>query len=120
MNTERVSIDDEYYGMIHESEVFSRVEVGDEVHARVVKRRPDGKTDLALREEVYVQRISDSEMVFDIIKSYGGTLPFDDKADKELIRTEFGISKNAFKRAVGHLLKEKKIVIEEGKIRIVE
>ena len=85
-----------------------------------MKRRPDGKTDLALREEVYVQRISDSEMVFDIIKSYGGTLPFDDKADKELIRTEFGISKNAFKRAVGHLLKEKKIVIEEGKIRIVE
>ncbi len=115
-----VAIDDEYYGMIHESEIFSRVEVGDEVHARVVKRRPDGKTDLALREEVYVQRISDSEMVFDIIKSYGGVLPFDDKADKDLIRTEFGISKNAFKRAVGHLLKEKKIVIEEGKIRIAE
>ena len=114
-----VAIDDQYYGMIHESEIFSRVEVGDEVHARVVKRRPDGKTDLALREEVYVQRISDSEMVFDIIKSYGGTLPFDDKADRELIRTEFGISKNAFKRAVGHLLKEKKVEIADGRIRIL-
>ena len=58
-------------------------------------------------------------MVFDIIKSYGGTLPFDDKADKELIRTEFGISKNAFKRAVGHLLKEKKVEIADGKIKIL-
>ena len=114
-----VAIDDKYYGMVHESEIFSRIEVGDEVHARVVKRRPDGKTDLALREEVYVQRISESEMVFDIIKSYGGTLPFDDKADKELIRTEFGISKNAFKRAVGHLLKEKKVEIADGKIKIL-
>ena len=111
-----VAIDDEYYGMIHESEIFSRIEVGDTVRARVVKRRPDGKTDLALREEVYVQRISDSEMVYDIINSYGGELPFDDKADKELIRTEFGISKNAFKRAVGHLLKEKKVEIRDGKI----
>ncbi|MCR5149169.1 MAG: S1 RNA-binding domain-containing protein [Eubacterium sp.] len=115
-----VAIDNEYYGMIHESEIFSRIEVGDEVRARVVNRRPDGKTDLALREEVYVQMKDDSEMVFDVIKSYGGILPFDDKADIELIRREFGLSKNAFKRAVGRLYKERKIELKDGRIYIVE
>ena len=55
-------------------------------------------------------------MVADVIRSYGGVLPFDDKADPERIRDEFGLSKNAFKRAVGRLLKEKRIRIENGKI----
>ena len=62
----------------------------------------------------------DSEMVFDVIKSYGGILPFDDKADIELIRREFGLSKNAFKRAVGRLYKERKIELKDGRIYIVE
>ena len=114
-----VAIDDEYYGLIHESEIFSRIEVGDEVRARVINRRPDGKTDLALREEVYVQMNDDSQMIYDVIKSYGGVLPFDDRADRDLIKTEFGLSKNAFKRAVGKLYKERKIDLKDGKIYIV-
>ena len=52
------------------------------------------------------------------MESYGGTLPFNDKADKEVIEKEFGLSKNAFKRAVGHLLKEGKIRITEKNIII--
>ena len=43
-------------------------------------------------------------------------LPFDDKASPEIIQREFGLSKNAFKRAVGHLLKEKKVELKNGKI----
>ena len=62
----------------------------------------------------------DSEMVYDIIKSYKGVLPFTDKADKELIKKEFGLSKNAFKRAVGKLLKEGKVEITESTINIIE
>ena len=41
----------------------------------------------------------------------GGKLPFTDKADPELIRSEMQMSKNEFKRAVGRLLKEGKITI---------
>jgi Uncharacterized protein conserved in bacteria len=86
----------------------------------VVKVREDGKTDLAMRQEIPVQMLQDAEMVYDIIKSYGGTLPFNDKASAELIKKEFGISRNAFKRAVGHLYKEKKINITETSIVIVD
>ena len=60
----------------------------------------------------------DSEMVYAVIKSYKGVLPFTDKADPELIKQEFGLSKNAFKRAVGRLLKEGRIKISEKNIEM--
>ena len=50
------------------------------------------------------------------MEQHGGALPFTDKADPELIRAETGMSKNEFKRAVGNLLKNQKIVINSDKI----
>ena len=107
-----------YSGLIHSSEVFENLYVGDEVTCRVVKAREDGKIDLAMRDEIPQQMEKDAEMVLDIIKSYGGRLPFTDKADAELIKKEFGISKNAFKRAVGRLLKRGLITINDDNISI--
>ena len=107
-----------YSGLIHSSEVFENLYVGDEVTCRVVKDREDGKLDLAMRDEIPQQMEKDAEMVYDIIKSYGGRLPFNDKADAELIKKEFGISKNAFKRAVGRLLKQGLITINPDSITI--
>ena len=115
-----VAIDDKYSGLIHESELYGKVMVGDEVSGRIVKIREDGKVDLAIRALAYKQLNEDAEMVYDIIKSYHGILPFTDKADKDIIKREFGLSKNAFKRAIGHLLKEGRIVINEKTIEITE
>ena len=115
-----VAIDDKYHGLIHENELYNKVYVGDVVNCRVVTAREDGKVDLSLRDEAHIQRDQDSLMVYDIIKSYKGVLPFTDKADPELIKKEFGLSKNAFKRAIGKLLKEGKINITEKTIEIVE
>ena len=115
-----VAIDDIYSGLIHESELYNKVYVGDTVSGRIKKIREDGKADLSIREPAYIQMNEDSEMVYDIIKSYQGVLPFTDKADKELIKKEFGLSKNAFKRAVGHLLKEGRVEITENTINIIK
>lgn len=115
-----VAIDNMYSGLIHESELFNKVYVGEEVFGRVVNIREDGKADLSMREPAYMQMNEDSEMVYDIIKSYKGVLLFNDKADKDVIKKEFGLSKNAFKRAVGKLLKDGKIIITEKTIEIKE
>ena len=53
----------------------------------------------------------------DIIDSYAGVLPFTEKATPEIIFRETGLSKAAFKRAVGRLYKERRITINDGKIR---
>ncbi len=113
-----VVVEDQYSGLIHASEMFEHIEVGDELSLRVVTVRPDGKMDLAMRDAIPEQMKEDAEMVYDVIRSFGGFLPFTDKADPERIRSEFGLSKNAFKRAVGKLLKEKRVEIEENGIRL--
>ena len=75
------------------------------------KVRDDGKLDLSLNEKAHIQMNTDAETVMEALEARGGVLPFADKADPEIIRQEFAMSKNAFKRAVGHLLKE-------GRVRI--
>ena len=59
---------------------------------------------------------TDSQTVMNAIDERGGVLPFNDKASPEVIKNEFHMSKNAFKRAVGHLLKEGRIKITEKTI----
>lgn len=61
----------------------------------------------------------DSELVLKVIGEHAGVLPFDDKVSPEVIKREFGLSKAVFKRAVGHLLKEKKIKIQDKRIYLI-
>lgn len=59
----------------------------------------------------------DSQKLLDLLDSYGGVLPFTEKATPEVIKRETGLSKNAFKRAVGHLYREHKISLDNDVIR---
>ena len=92
---------------------------GDELTCRVTEVREDGKLTLSAKKKAYMQIHEDAESVYEIIQDFDGVLPFDDKAEPQLIQREFGLSKNAFKRAVGHLLKEKKKELKDGKIYIL-
>ncbi len=74
--------------------------------------------DVPVRMYAYQRIEPDAEKILERMREYHGILPFDDRADPEVIRKEFDISKAAFKRAVGHLLKEEVIEIEEGIIRL--
>lgn len=112
-----VAVDDQYSGLIPVKEFFGQAQVGDQVNARVTGVKPDGKLDLSLREKGYLQMDADAEAVMKVIEEFDGVLPFNDKASPEVIKREFSLSKNAFKRAVGHLLKAGRIEITEKSIR---
>ncbi len=113
-----VAVEDRYQGMIPKKEIHSRLAVGDELELRVTEVRGDGKLNLSMGMPAYQQMEEDSEKVYQTILSYDGVLPFTDKASPELIEKELGLSKNAFKRAVGRLLKENRIKITEQAIRL--
>lgn len=115
-----LAVDDRYSALIPRHEDHSSLRIGDCVEARVTGVKPDGKLDLTLREKAYVQMNQDAERVLEILEEYGGVLPFNDKASPEIIMRETKMSKNAFKRAVGHLYKERKIEITEKSIRKVQ
>lgn len=113
-----VAVDNQYSALIPKKEAFGKLEVGQVVKARVTAVKADGKLDLSVRDKIPMQMSEDADMVFRAIEMYDGELPFNDKADPEIIKRELGLSKNAFKRAVGKLLKEGKIEIREKTIAI--
>lgn len=111
-----VAVDNRYYGLIPKKELYGDFRLGDVIEARVVKVRDDGKLDLSPRQKAYMQMDDDAELVLKVIDEFDGVLPFNDKARPETIMREFKLSKNAFKRAVGKLLKENKVRITEKTI----
>lgn len=113
-----VAVDDKYSGLIPMKEIYGNIQVGDLISARVTGVKEDGKLDLSIREKSYLQIGKDVIRILDILEKYNGVLPFNDKASPETIRREMQMSKNEFKRAVGHLLKEGKITITEKNIRL--
>lgn len=112
-----VAVDDQYSGLIPKRELYEEVRIGDTVVCRVAAVREDGKLDLSIREKAYLQIEADAQKILDVIDSFDGVLPFNDKAAPEVIKREMQMSKNEFKRAVGHLLKNGKIEIKEKAIR---
>lgn len=112
-----VAVDDKYSALIPKKELYGDIKIGDTVTARVTAVKEDGKLDLSVREKAYLQIEKDAEKILGILESFDGVLPFHDKASPEVIKRETGMSKNEFKRAVGHLLKAGKIEITEKSIK---
>ena len=104
--------------MIPNKELHAPLIPGQIVQARVTLVQADGKLDLSLREKTYLQLDIDAEQVFQKLLANNGFLPFHDKSDSEVLKKEFRLSKNAFKRAIGHLMKDGKITIDTDGIRI--
>lgn len=113
-----VAVDGKYSARIAPQEMRGAVSAGQRITARVARVLPDGKMDLTLQKKVADQMADDAAAVLSEIRARGGSLPFTDKADAEVIRDTFGMSKNAFKRAVGRLLKQGKIEIDTDQIRM--
>lgn len=114
-----VAVDDRFSALIPRREVYGRMYIGQQIEARVAAVKADGKLDLSVRGRIPEQMDADAQKIMDRIEKSGGGLPFTDKADPERIRDEFGMSKAAFKRAVGRLLKQGKVRIDEKADKIV-
>ena len=91
--------------------------MGDVLNCRVTEVKEDGKLNISTKQKAYLQMNSDVEHILKVIDEFDGVLPFNDRVSPEIIKREFHLSKNAFKRAIGHLLKEGKIEITEKSIR---
>ncbi len=113
-----VAVDDIYSGLIAKKELYGNLKIGDRISARVVSVKEDGRLNLSVREKAYLQMDTDADKIFAMIENNGGKLGFTDKASPDLIKEKTGMSKNEFKRAVGRLLKEGKIVIGEASIEL--
>lgn len=114
-----VAVNNKYSGLIPKKEFYGEYKCGDSVEVRIKKVREDGKLELSLRKEAYNQMDDDAILILDRLASNGGKLALNDSSRPEDINAQLKMSKSAFKRAVGKLLKERKIKITEDGIESV-
>lgn len=112
-------VDNKYWGLIHHSDIRQAVRVGQKVDAYVRKQRDDKRLDLSLQPIGYQKVGGLSEQIMQKVEEGNGFLALSDKSPAELIEMHFGVSKRAFKMAIGKLYKDRKIVIESKGIRSI-
>ncbi len=110
-----IAVDNKYYGLVPIRETFKEYEYGDEVEARVVKVRDDGKLDLLIRDKLYKTVNEDADVILYELRRNDGFLPYGDRADAEFIEETYAMSKNQFKRALGHLYKNRIVELDREK-----
>ncbi len=112
----KVIVDNKYEGMIFHNEIFENINVGDRKKAYIKKLRDDKKLDICLQK--IGNKIADDKIV-EKLKENDGILYFTYKSSPEDIKETFGLSKKAYKATLTKLLNEKKIILEEDKIRLI-
>ena len=112
-----VIVNNIHQGLVHAEDVFKPVSVGDRLTGYVKQVRPDNKLDITFQAIGYRQfNDENATLLAKRLQSRNGFLPLTDKSSAEAIYQEFGISKKAFKKALGALYKERKVRIEEDGI----
>ncbi|MEG0310773.1 MAG: S1-like domain-containing RNA-binding protein [Eubacterium sp.] len=115
-----VAVENQYHGMILKQELTDDFHCGDKIKARVTEIRMDGKLALSPNKKAYKEIPKDAQKLIEKMSSNGGSLPFNDKTHPSIIKKELNMSKSSFKRAVGKLMKEKKIRQTDSGIEIIK
>lgn len=116
----QVIVEQSFAGLIYASETFQNVEIGSKLRAYVKAIRPDGKVDVTLQRSGILRVLDGREIVLRALEKNGGRLALSDRSPPEQIYEELGLSKKAFKAAIGSLYKSRRIVLREDGIELVK
>lgn len=113
-----VAVDNKYDGLVRTEDLKGIYQPGDSIEVRVGSVLPDGKLNLSMREVAHIEMVRDADIILDLLNEYRGELPIGDKSKPKEIRRLTGLSKSAFKRAVGRLYKEGKAIPGDYNVRL--
>ena len=107
-------------GLIFDSDIFTKLNIGDKIKGYVKQIRDDNKIDISL-QPIGFENFNDPncELVLLKLKAQKGFLPITDKSTPEEIYSKFGISKKAYKKAIGTLYKQRKIILQPDGVKLV-
>lgn len=115
-----ILIEGKYNGLLPSSEINGVPKVGDKVHLRVKNIKSDGKIDLTINNRSHVELNKDADYIFSILRDNGGYLRVDDKSAPKVIKKVFNMSKSQFKKAIGRLYKQRKIIFKNDGIILLK
>ncbi|MDF1754302.1 MAG: S1-like domain-containing RNA-binding protein [Verrucomicrobiales bacterium] len=113
-------VNNQYLGLLYHSEITFPIQIGETMEAYIKTIRSEGKIDLTLNQSGYGRVTSLTEDILEALNHSDGYLPLGDKSSPEKIRSQFGVSKKAFKQALGALYRNRKITFENEGIRLVK
>jgi predicted RNA-binding protein (virulence factor B family) len=109
------------YGLIPSEERTRPLRLGERVRVRVTFIRPDGRVNLSMTQRKEIGRVEDSDRILAFLRERpNGAMPYSDETPAEIIKQKFGISKSAFKRALGKLMRDGLITQKESWTQLVE
>ncbi len=114
-----VIIENEFEGLIYTNQIFKRLKVGDQFKGFIKEVRPNGKVDVVIQKQGVEAIQNDTEIVLNYLKINQGNAPIGDFSEPTVIYKELGISKKAFKKAIGSLYKQKLISITETGLQLI-
>lgn len=114
----KVIVNDKHWGLVHHTELFRPLRVGQRTSGFVKPPREDGKLAISLQPFGRKGGEQLADKILDALREAGGSLPLGDKSSPEEISRRFGVSKGAFKKAIGGLYKQGQIQISEDGIRL--
>ena len=103
---------EKWIAFLYKEDMPRNLKAGQEVTARVTFIREDGRLNVSLRPTKEKAMDEDMQCIVDFMKKHDGQMSFTDKSNPDEIKNVFGLSKSAFKRALGHLLKADKVILE--------
>ncbi|WP_415892468.1 S1 RNA-binding domain-containing protein [Neptuniibacter sp. PT8_73] len=115
---QKAIVNHEHWGLIFRSDVLKTVYPGQKFKGYIKEVRADGKINLSMQKPGYSKVVDTAQQILDMMDEQEGFITINDKSSPEIIYKHFGISKKAFKMAVGALLKQGKITIEPGGLRL--
>lgn len=113
-------VDGTHWGVLYHDEVFRKLRRGYKTRGFIKQVRPDGKIDLSLDKPGYAKVDRLQQKILQYLDEHNGYSPLNDKSQPEQIYSTYGISKKAYKMAIGGLYRQRLITIDEDGIRLVE
>ncbi|WP_228237435.1 S1 RNA-binding domain-containing protein [Allomuricauda sp. M10] len=114
-----VIVDNKFKGLIFDSDIFQPISIGDKLKGFVKKVREDHKIDISLQPIGAKMLEPTAKMILDKLQQHNGFLPLHDKSTPEEIQDQLHLSKKAFKKGVGILYRQRKIIIQDDGIRLI-
>ena len=111
-----VIVNNKYLGLIYKDDIYQDLSIGDRLKGIVKKVRHDNKLDISLNQIGYRTIEPNAEHILNELQDNSGFLPLHDKSSPEEIKEMLQMSKKNFKKAIGHLYKERQIEIKENGI----
>ena len=115
-----IAVDGKYLGLIHEGEILKPLRPGQSIEVRVSNIKEDGKLDLSFKDAPKLQIDKDGEKILKALIKNKGVIPLNDDSSPEEINKILGLSKSSFKKAAGHLMKRRVIIMTKSGIKMID